>query len=246
MGGVSCLEGSNPSLSAVLVVLIHGAYTSPWHWHGLVPHLEDAGCDVVVPELPCDDPDAGLERYVATVEADLAGTSQAPVVVGSSFGAVTACIFAARHPVRTLVTVCGLVPRPGHAIAEEREMTQPAFAAAIDPNPDGSTTFRPEAALELVFHGSKPEIAREAASRLRRQAALPLTEPCPIEAMPDVPRVGIVSGEDRLVRSEWLDRAVRERLGVEPHVLEGDHTPMLSQPDRLAKLLLAETLGAPA
>ena len=226
----------------MLVVLIHGAYTSPWHWHALVPHLEDAGCDVVVPELPCDDPEAGIERYVATVEAGLEGTSEAPVVVGSSFGAVTACVFAARHPVRALVTVCGVVPRAGHAIAEDAaEMTQPAFAAAVDPNPDGSTTFRPEAALELVFHDSEPELAREAASRLRRQAALPLTEPCPFEAMPDVPRVGIVSGEDRLIRPDWLDRAVRERLGVEPSVLDGDHTPMLSQPDRLAKLLLAET-----
>jgi pimeloyl-ACP methyl ester carboxylesterase len=231
----------------LLVVLVHGAYTSPWHWHGLVPHLEEAGCDVVVPELPCDDPEAGIERYVATVEADLAGRSQPPVVVGSSFGAVTACVFAARHRVRALVTVCGLVPRPGHAIAEDgAEMTQPAFATAVDPNPDGSTTFRPQAARELVFHGSDPVLAREAASRLRRQAALPITEPCPFEAMPDVPRVGIVSGEDRLMRPEWLDRVVRDRLGVEPRVLDGDHTPMLSQPDRLAKLLLTETSGTPS
>ena len=225
----------------MLVLLIHGAYTSPWHWHRLVPHLEDAGCDVVVPELPCDDPDAGIERYVATVEADLQGMADAPLVVGSSLGAVTACVFAARHPVRALVTVCGVVPRPGHAVAEDAaDMTQPAFAAGIDPNPDRSTTFRPEAARELVFHDSEPELAREAASRLRRQAALPLTEPCPFEALPDIPRIGIVSGEDRLIRPGWLDRAVRDRLGVEPHDLGGDHAPMLSQPARLAQVLLAQ------
>jgi pimeloyl-ACP methyl ester carboxylesterase len=134
------------------------------------------------------------------------------------------------------VTANALVPRPGHAVAEDgADFPQPAFATAVAPNPDGSTTFRPEAALELVFRDS------EAASRLRRQAALPLTEPCPFEAMPDVPRVGIVSGTDRLLRPEWLDRVVRERLGVEPTVLDGDHTPMLSQPDRFAELLLAET-----
>jgi pimeloyl-ACP methyl ester carboxylesterase len=223
----------------MLVVLIHGAYTSPWHWHRLVPYLDDAGCDVVVPELPCDDPAAGLERYVATVEAEVGEMPEAPVVVGSSLGAITACVFAARHPVRALVTVCGVVPRAGRAVAEDAAgMTQPAFAAALDPNPDGSTTFRPDAARELVFHESDPELARDAASRLRRQAALPLTEPCPFEVLPDVPRVGIVSRVDRLLRPEWLDRAVRERLEVEPHVLDSDHTPMLSQPDRLAELLL--------
>jgi pimeloyl-ACP methyl ester carboxylesterase len=226
----------------VLVVLIHGAYTSAWHWQAFVPHLEGAGCEVVVPELPIDDPEAGLERYLATAEAALPDGQPPPVVVGSSLGAITACVFAARHPVRALVTVCGMVPLPGRAFAEDvGEATQPAFASAIEPNPDGSTTFRPEAAVELVFHESEPELAREAASRLRPQAALPLTEPCPIDAMPDVPRVGIVSGEDRLIRPEWLDRAVRERLDVEPHVLDGDHTPMLSQPARLAELLLAET-----
>jgi len=136
----------------MLVLLIHGAYTSPWHWHRLVPHLEEAGCTVVVPELPCDDPEAGIERYVETVEAELAGNEDAPVVVGSSFGAVTACVFASRHPVRALVTVCGMVPQAGRPISEElADITQPAFAGAIDANSDGSTTFRPQAACELVF-----------------------------------------------------------------------------------------------
>ena len=229
----------------MLVVLIHGAYTSPWHWHRLVPLLEKAGCDVVVPELPCDDPEAGIERYVATVEAALPSAPTAPLVVGSSLGAVTACVFASRHPVRALVTVCGVVPSPGRAVSEDNaDMTQPEFAAAIDPNLDGSTTFRPEAARALVFHESESGLAAEAASRLRPQAALPLTEPCPFEALPDVPRVGIVSPVDRLLRPEWLGHAVRERLGVEPDELDGDHAPMLSRPARLAKLLLAAAPGA--
>jgi pimeloyl-ACP methyl ester carboxylesterase len=223
----------------VLVVLIHGAYTSPWHWHRLVPYLEDAGCEVVVPELPVDDASAGIERYVATVEAAVGTPDEPPLVVGSSVGAVTACVFAARHPARALVTVCGVIPRPGRAVAEDvGEMMQPAYFESIDPNPDGSTTFRPRAAREIVFHESEPALAQEAAARLRRQAALPLTEPCPFEAMPDIPRMGITASEDGLLRPGWLERAVRERLGVEPRVLDGDHAPMLSQPDRLSELLL--------
>lgn len=45
------------------------------------------------------------------------------------------------------------------------------------------------------------------------------------------------------MRPEWLDGAVRERLGVPPHVLDGDHAPMLSQPARLGELLLAGDRG---
>lgn len=140
-----------------------------------------------------------------------------------------------------------MVPWPGRAVGEDAAaITQPAFATAVDPNPDGSTTFRPQAACELVFHDSEDELAQEAASRLRRQAALPFTEPCAFGGIPDVPRLGSVSGDDRLPRPEWLARAVRERLGARPCDLGGDHAPMLSQPARLAEVLLAETSGAPA
>ena len=119
------------------------------------------------------------------------------------------------------------------------QMMQPAFFSSIEVNADRSTTFDPQAAIELVFHDSEPELAREAASRLRSQAERPFTRPCPFESLPDIPRLGIIAPEDRLLRPEWLDRAVRERLGVEPTPLEGDHAPMLSRPERLAELLLA-------
>ena len=222
----------------MLVLLIHGAYTSPWHWHRLVPFLEEAGCEVVVPELPIDDPGAGLEQYAATVEAEFGDREEPPLVVGSSFGAVTACIVASRRAVRGLVTVCGIVPRPGEAVAADSGITQSAYNEAIEWGADGTTTFPPRAACEIAFNDSDPDLAQDAASRLRRQGVLPFTEPCPLEAMPDVPRRGIVAEGDRLVRPEWLAGAVRERLGVDPVKLPGDHTPMLSRPAELADLLL--------
>ena len=224
----------------MLVVLLHGAYTSPWHLHRLVAVLEAEGVEVVVPDLPGDDPNAGLEQYAAAVEGALPDGSEPPVIVGSSLGAVTACVVAARRPVRALVTVCGVIPAPGRPVADDTpEMTQPAYWEGVDRGPDGSTTFRRDAAIELVFHESEPELAREAASLLRPQAALPYTEPCPFERLPDVPRRGIVAPADRLLRPEWLTTAVRERLGVEPTDLHGDHAPALSRPQRLVELVLA-------
>lgn len=221
------------------IVLIHGAFTRPWHWHRLVPHLEREGHEVVVPELPCDDPRAGIEDYVAVVESHLDG-GEDPLVVGSSLGAVTACVVAARRPVRGLVTVCGIVPEPGRSIVEGSEpITCPEYGQGIDNRPDGTTVFRPDAARAIAFTDSEDDLAEEAARRLRPQAALPFTERCPIDAMPEVPRRGITAREDRLVRPEWLRAAVRGRLGVEPTELPSDHTPMLSQPARLAEVLLA-------
>lgn len=220
------------------IVLVHGAFTSPWHWHRLVPILEAEGHDVVVPELPCDDPGAGIEEYVSVVEGHLDGGT--PLVVGSSLGAVTACVIAARRPVRGLVTVCGVVPEPGRSIVESSPgLATQAYLEGVDHTEHGTTIFRPDAARAIAFTDSPDELAEEAAARLRPQAARPFLEPCPIDAIPDVPRRGITSPDDLLVRPEWLMMAVRERLGVEPTELPGDHTPMLSRPERLAEALLA-------
>jgi hypothetical protein len=42
------------------LVLVHGAYHGAWCWSRLVPELESRGLNAVTPELPCDDPAAGL------------------------------------------------------------------------------------------------------------------------------------------------------------------------------------------
>lgn len=225
----------------MLIVLIHGAYTEPWHWGRLIPELEAAGHDVVAPRLPIDDPRAGIEAYVEAVEAAIDPSAGPPLLVGSSFGAVSACVIAARREVHGLATVCGLVPEPGRSTAETAKgAMHPAYAKGIDQHPDGTITLRPDAACAIAFDGSAPEVAREAASHLRPQGLRPFAEPCPIEAMPKVPRRGITAADDRMVRAEWQADVVRDRLGVEPTVLPGDHTPMLSQPARLAELLLED------
>ena len=48
-------------------VLIHGAGDSAFYWHLVAPRLRDRGHDVVAPNLPCEDEDAGLEEYAETV-----------------------------------------------------------------------------------------------------------------------------------------------------------------------------------
>ena len=55
---------------------------------------------------------------------------------------------------------------------------------------------------------------------------------------PQVPSTYIVAADDRTIRPEWQRRMARERLGVEPIELPAGHCPNVSQPDRLAELLV--------
>ena len=49
----------------------------------------------------------------------------------------------------------------------------------------------------------------------------------------------IACRHDRLFPLEFMKRLSRERLGVEPDVIDSGHLPALSRPDELAALLEA-------
>jgi pimeloyl-ACP methyl ester carboxylesterase len=104
-------------------------------------------------------------------------------------------------------------------------------------HPDGSTSWTEDAAVEVFYHDCDPADARAAVARLRRQAAAPRRERCPLTAWPSGRRVSIVCPEDRAIAVDWARRAARERLGVEPIELPGGHSPFLSRPGELAALL---------
>jgi len=68
--------------------LVHGAWHAGWVWDALVPELSVRGHHVLAPDLPCEDPQAGVAEYAAVVTAALGGQSDA-VVVGHSLGGPT-------------------------------------------------------------------------------------------------------------------------------------------------------------
>ena len=71
------------------------------------------------------------------------------------------------------------------------------------------------------------------------QADRPFGEPWPLDGWPDVPTRVIACRHDRLFPLEFMKRLSRERLGVEPDVIDSGHLPALSRPDELAALLEA-------
>jgi len=53
-----------------------------------------------------------------------------------------------------------------------------------------------------------------------------------------VPSTYIVAAEDWTIRPEWQRRMARERLHVEPVEIATGHCPHVSQPERLADILI--------
>jgi pimeloyl-ACP methyl ester carboxylesterase len=223
--------------------LVHGAWHGAWCWEPLVPELAARGHRVATVELPCEDAAAGAVRYAEVADAALPADPDL-VLVGHSLGGLTIPLVAARRPVGTLVFLCAAIPLFGRSL-DDQIAADPAIYApgyATHPgrvtHPDGSTSWRDAAsAREVFYHDGPPEAAERAFARLRRQAAAPRREPCPLTAWPAGRRVSIVCTDDRAVNPAWARRAARERLGVDARELPGSHSPFLSRPGELAALL---------
>jgi pimeloyl-ACP methyl ester carboxylesterase len=79
---------STPSITRMTTfALVHGAWHGAWCWELMTPLLQQAGHDVVAPDLPCDDGSATtFDPYADVVCAALDGCDDDVVVVAHSLG----------------------------------------------------------------------------------------------------------------------------------------------------------------
>ena len=223
-------------------LLIHGACHGGWCWDLVADHLRAAGHRVLAPDLPCDSLDAGLQEYADVATAALGAASQDVVVVGHSLGALVVPLVALRVPVRRIVMLAGLLGAPGASMADlsavDSDRDQHLGPEDIEIDSERRFRFTAAGASRALYHDCPSELAVAAAGRLRFQRSM-WTQVAHFDAWPDCERVAITCTQDRVVNPAWSDRVARERLGVEPLQMAGGHSPFLSRPAELARVLAA-------
>ena len=227
----------------VTYALVHGAWHGAWCWELLTPILQGAGHDVVAVNLPCEDGAAGFDDYADVVRAALTDYDEI-VLVGHSIGGHTIPLVADRHPVRHLVYLCALVPDIGRSLldqdSDELEMLNPIYQQGLS-IPDDQLrqewTDR-ELARALLYAHCEPPTAVAALDRLRPQSLYPGTLPFTLDRFPATPATYVMCSDDQILRPSWSRHVARNRLAADIVELPGDHSPFLSEPSRLADLLL--------
>jgi pimeloyl-ACP methyl ester carboxylesterase len=210
-------------------------------------HFLEKGPVMTTFDLPCEDPLAGAAEYAAAALAAFADADEDLIVVGHSLGGLTIPLIAAARPVRQLVFLEAIIPRPGktHAevLAAEPDMILPSPEGALYSRPEGVTQFRPEAAVRWFFADCPADLAAWAAARLRGQSLRINVEMTPLSAWPSTPCAYLLGSRDPVVNPAWSRRAARNILGVEPVEIDAGHSPFLAIPALLAKTLVE--LGNP-
>jgi pimeloyl-ACP methyl ester carboxylesterase len=229
---------------ATTFVLIHGAWHGGWCWDRLASSLEARGHRSVAMDLPIEDGTARFHDYAQAVVHAMSGTTDDVILVGHSLGGMTLPLVAALHPVRALVFLCGVVPKPGGSPWDDGpEMTEPGVFDQIVTHDDGSASMPFDAARDAFYSDCSVEDTQWAFERLRRQNSSSLwQESYPQVDLPTVKKVSIVGTRDRVVTLPWSRHVASTRLGVEPVELPVAHSPFLSHPDLLADTLI-EQLG---
>ncbi|MFC4911880.1 alpha/beta hydrolase [Actinomadura gamaensis] len=216
-------------------VLIPGAASAPGYWHLLEDELRARGQDVVAVDLPCEDDSAGLAEY-AQAAVDAIGDRRDLIVVAHSLGGFTATLLCERVPVDLLVLLQAMIPKPGEAPGEWWANTGYEQARREQDERDGR---EPGDAVDLFYNDTPPEVVAEAAKYERGQSGTPMEKPWPLPALPDVPTRFLLTRDDLFFPAEFMRRVVRERLGIVPDEMPGDHMPMLGHPKELADRLEA-------
>lgn len=218
-------------------VLIPGAGGSAWYWHLLVAELAARGFDAVAVDLPAGDESAGLEEYADAVVHALAHRHD-PVIVAQSLAGFTAPLVCLRVPVRMLVFLNAMIPRPGETAGEWWANTGQAEARARQATVDGRVVSEAFDVFEEFLHDVPEDVTAALVARGEpRQSGRPFQEPPPFERWPDIPIRVIAGLDDRFFPVSFQREIAEKRLGITPDVVPGGHLLALSQPAELADQL---------
>lgn len=217
-------------------LLLAGAGGAGWYWHLVAQRLRARGDDVVAPDLPADDPSAGIPRYVEVALAALGDRSDV-VVVGSSLGGPSAAEIARTTPVRRLVLVNAMIPAVGESPGDwwtasgHEEVKEAAVRAAgrEDAGFDEEWEFLHDVPADVVAAGAEHQ---------REQTDGPFRDGWSLPTWPDVPVTVVVGRDDRFFPADFQVRLARERAGVEAVVIPGGHLLALANPDGLTRALV--------
>lgn len=221
--------------------LVNGSTQNPLCWNLLVPELERHGHRTITPSLPLDEPAAGGLRYANVIALALEDAGDDIVLVGHSASGMFIPLVPDLHPIRQLVYLASLIPKPGASIrdqlVDDPDMLNAEWLDAFRAGKDPSTND--EVAIKFLFHDCPAEALNLGLiTRTRMYAEGAMKEKFPLEALPNIPSSYIVCSDDRTITPDWSRRTALQRLGVEAIEIPGGHCPYLSRPLELADVLI--------
>ncbi|MCV2868782.1 alpha/beta fold hydrolase [Defluviimonas sp. WL0002] len=233
--------------------LVHGSCHGAWCWAEVIAALTRLGHSARAIDLPAHGADrtppgeATLDRYAAAI---LGAIDKPTILVGHSAGGFPVTLAASLAPekITRLIYLCAYVPALGQSIIDLRRAgpRQP-LKGVVKADPGGVTYHAdPAGARRTFFHDCPEDKAAAAVRLLGPEPIAPQATPLPpgLETPPH-PRHYILCEDDRTIPPEYQADMARP-FGRAVTRLPSGHSPFLTAPARLARLLDLLATEAPS
>ena len=221
--------------SDTTVVLVHGAFADGSSWEKVIPLLTAKGIKVVAVQNPL----SSLADDVAATKRVIDAQTGKVVLVGHSWGGTVITQAGNDDKVKALVYVAAFAPNEGEATGTQgKDYPTPPGIATLQPDAAGYL-WLPAASVASNFAQDLPP----ATASLIAITQGPINgkafgEPVSVAAWKNKANYYIVSANDRMIAPD-LERAYAKKLNATTTVLQTSHVPMLSQPKKVADVILS-------
>lgn len=244
-----------PPPGAPTFLLVHGGWHGSWCWAPLREELGAAGARSTTVDLPSIVGGPGARHDADGSERTSGLHDDAAVVAAAARDAVSGAdgpVVVVAHSYGTLPTTEGLdgveglsrLVVIGGALLDAGLSLMDGLGGSPlpwwQPSPDGSSYAATDAVAQ--FYGlCTPEVAAASAARLLPQSATAFTERLEAAAWGSLPITYVITERDGCVSQEGLEMMAQRAQDVRR--LPADHSPQLSMPAPLGRLLLEVAAG---
>lgn len=214
------------------LVLAHGAFHGPWCFKPLEERLEAAGVRCVAVDLNRGGLAADRDALHEAIDA-LRDTGHRVHALGHSLGCASVAAIDPERLASAVLLAGSVAAIDGMPIADD--LLAPGLLGQLRSQPDGRAFVDRETARAVFYHRCSPEQQAWALDRLRPTFVYGCEASDPV-FWQAIPVTYVACADDRAVQPHY-QRAIAKRMRFST-ILEGDHSPFLSAPDRLALVVL--------
>jgi pimeloyl-ACP methyl ester carboxylesterase len=219
------------------VVLVHGLYADASSWGKVIPLLQAKGLHVTAVQNPT----TSLEADVDAVKRALAMQDGPTLLVAHSYGGMVISQAGDDPKVKGLVYIAARAPDAGedYSALTKKFPAAPAGAGLMW-SADGYGTLSEEAFVR-DFAGDLPEQEAKVYYAVQQPMGKAITmAKTSIAAWHTKPTWYAISTKDRTINPE-LERFMAQRMKAQTVEIDASHTALISQPVKVADLILQAT-----
>lgn len=228
-----------PAAADTTIVLVHGAFADGSSWNKVIPLLHAKGYKVVAVQNPL----SSLADDVAATRRVVDAQTGKVVLVGHSWGGTVITEAGTSDKIKALVYVAAFAPSEGEASGNlGKDYAVPPGVPTLQQDATGYLWLPADSVAKNFAQDVPAAAARMIAATQGPIAAKAFADTTTVAAWKNKPNYYIVADQDRMI-APALQQAFAKKINAVTTTLPTSHVPMVSQPAKVADVIIAAARG---